>query len=126
MRRGLAPESRPSQPPPGRTGARRRRGGRSRRRLGADAEWAASSQPIDLRSAAGASSSYRLVPNYGTAWYHYLAPMITDVNPFVYSHPLEPEDVIDRDDEARELLTHAVGGHFVRLFAPRKFGKTSL
>ena len=52
--------------------------------------------------------------------------MITDVNPFVYSHPLEPEDVIDRDEEAKELLTHAVGGHFVRLFAPRKFGKTSL
>jgi hypothetical protein len=52
--------------------------------------------------------------------------MITDVNPFVYSHPLDPEDVIDRDVEARELLTHAVGGHFVRLFAPRKFGKTSL
>jgi uncharacterized protein len=52
--------------------------------------------------------------------------MIIDVNPFVYSHPLDPEDVIDRDEEAKELLTHAVGGHFVRLFAPRKFGKTSL
>jgi hypothetical protein len=52
--------------------------------------------------------------------------MITDVNPFVYSHPLDPEDVIDRDEEAKKLLTHAVGGHFVRLFAPRKFGKTSL
>src|ERR671932_112155 len=52
--------------------------------------------------------------------------MITDVNPFVYSHPLAPEDIIDRDDEARELLQNAVGGHFVRLFAPRKYGKTSL
>jgi uncharacterized protein len=66
------------------------------------------------------------MPNYGTSRYHALAPMITDVNPFVYSHPLDPEDVIDRDEEAKELLTHAVGGHFVRLFAPRKFGKTSL
>src|SRR4029434_9351877 len=66
------------------------------------------------------------MPTSGTYWYDLLAPMITDVNPFVYSHPLDPEDVIDRDEEARELLTHAVGGHFVRLFAPRKFGKTSL
>src|SRR5919108_2669776 len=52
--------------------------------------------------------------------------MITDVNPFVYSHPVDPEDVIDRDAEAEELLRNVVGGHFVRLFAPRKYGKTSL
>ena len=52
--------------------------------------------------------------------------MISDVNPFVYSHPLAAEDVIDRDSETEELLRHAVGGHFVRLFAPRKYGKTSL
>jgi hypothetical protein len=49
-----------------------------------------------------------------------------DVNPFVYSHPLAPEDVIDRDRETGELLANAVGGHFVRLYAPRKYGKTSL
>lgn len=49
-----------------------------------------------------------------------------DPNPFVYSHPLAPEDVIDRDGEARELLANAAGGHFVRLYAPRKYGKTSL
>ena len=66
------------------------------------------------------------MPNSGTTWYDLLAPMITDVNPFVYSHPLEPEDVIDRDEETKQLLAHAVGGHFVRLFAPRKYGKTSL
>ena len=30
--------------------------------------------------------------------------MITDINPFIYSHPVEPEDVIDRDDETRKLL----------------------
>jgi len=52
--------------------------------------------------------------------------MITDVNPFIYSHPLSPEDIIDRDAETQDLLTNIVGGHFVRLFAPRKYGKTSL
>ena len=52
--------------------------------------------------------------------------MIDQVNPFIYSHPVEPEDVIDRDDETRKLLADAVGGHFVRLYAPRKYGKTSL
>lgn len=52
--------------------------------------------------------------------------MISDVNPFVYSRPIAPEDVIDRDEETDLLLKHAVGGHFVRLYAPRKFGKTSL
>jgi len=52
--------------------------------------------------------------------------MITDVNPFIYSHPLAPEDIIDREDETQELLRNVVGGHFVRLFAPRKYGKTSL
>jgi len=52
--------------------------------------------------------------------------VITDINPFIYSHPLSPEDVIDRDAETEELLRNVVGGHFVRLFAPRKYGKTSL
>src|SRR4051794_35175979 len=52
--------------------------------------------------------------------------MLTDINPFVYSHPLAPDEIIDRDDETRELLVHAVGGHYLRLYAPRKYGKTSL
>jgi hypothetical protein len=52
--------------------------------------------------------------------------VITDVNPFVYSRPVAPEDLLDRDDETRELLELAVGGHYVRLYAPRKYGKTSL
>src|SRR3954470_12886760 len=52
--------------------------------------------------------------------------VIDEINPFIYSHPVEPEDVIDRDDETRALLANAVGGHFVRLYAPRKYGKTSL
>ena len=52
--------------------------------------------------------------------------MITDVNPFVYSRPISPEEIVDRDDETQHLLKHAVGGHYVRLYAPRKYGKTSL
>jgi len=52
--------------------------------------------------------------------------VITDANPFVYSRPIAPEDLIDRDNEASELLRAAVGGHYVRLYAPRKYGKTSL
>jgi hypothetical protein len=52
--------------------------------------------------------------------------MIRDVNPFVYSHPVAPDQIIDRDAETRELLTAAVGGHYVRLYGPRKYGKTSL
>jgi hypothetical protein len=52
--------------------------------------------------------------------------MISDVNPFIYSHPIAPDDIIDRDDETTRLLASAVGGHYVRLYAPRKYGKTSL
>jgi uncharacterized protein len=52
--------------------------------------------------------------------------MITDVNPFVYSRPISPDEIIDRDEETEALLRNAVGGHFVRLYAPRKYGKTSL
>ncbi len=52
--------------------------------------------------------------------------VITDVNPFVYSHPVAPEEIVDRDEETTKLLQAAVGGHFVRLYAPRKYGKTSL
>jgi hypothetical protein len=52
--------------------------------------------------------------------------MITDVNPFVYSRPISPDEIVDRDDETEQLLKNAVGGHYVRLYAPRKYGKTSL
>jgi hypothetical protein len=52
--------------------------------------------------------------------------VITDVNPFIYSHPLSPDEIIDRDAETERLLRAAVGGHYVRLYAPRKYGKTSL
>jgi len=52
--------------------------------------------------------------------------VLVDINPFVYSHPLSPDDIIDREPETRALLANAVGGHYVRLYAPRKYGKTSL
>jgi uncharacterized protein len=52
--------------------------------------------------------------------------METGLNPFVYSHPVAPDEVIDREAEVARLLADAAGGHFVRLYAPRKFGKTSL
>ena len=52
--------------------------------------------------------------------------MALEINPFVYSHPLAPEEIIDRDGETAALLKHALGGHYVRLYAPRKYGKTSL
>ncbi len=51
---------------------------------------------------------------------------VRDANPFVYSRPVGPDDVIDRDEETAELLSAAAGGHYVRLYAPRKYGKTSL
>ena len=52
--------------------------------------------------------------------------MAGDSNPFVYSRPVGPDEIVDREEETRQLLDHAVGGHYVRLFAPRKYGKTSL
>src|ERR1043165_8663280 len=52
--------------------------------------------------------------------------MLVDINPFVYSHPLSPDDIIDREPETRALLANAVGGHYTRRYAPRKDGKTSL
>lgn len=47
-------------------------------------------------------------------------------NPFVYSAPVGPEGLVDRDAEARAILDRAVGGHNSRLVAPRRYGKTSL
>lgn len=48
------------------------------------------------------------------------------LNPFVYSRPVEPEELIGRQDEAVRLLELAEGGHHSRLSAPRRYGKTSL
>jgi uncharacterized protein len=49
-----------------------------------------------------------------------------EINPFVFSRPVDPADLIDRESEAEQLLTLAEGGHATRLSAPRRYGKTSL
>ncbi len=49
-----------------------------------------------------------------------------DLNPFRFSGPLPPEDMIDRDAEAEDLLTLAEGAHSFRLVGPRRYGKTTL
>ncbi len=51
---------------------------------------------------------------------------VRDINPFRFSGPLAPEDMIDRDPEADDLLTLAEGGHSFRLVGPRRYGKTTL
>lgn len=48
------------------------------------------------------------------------------LNPFVFTHPVDPDDLIDRDEETQRLLALAEGGHAIRLSAPRRYGKTSL
>ncbi|HEX3614956.1 MAG TPA: hypothetical protein VHU61_00340 [Solirubrobacteraceae bacterium] len=53
-------------------------------------------------------------------------PAARDLNPFRFSGPLAPEDMIDRDLEAEELLALAEGGHSFRLVGPRRYGKTTL
>jgi len=48
------------------------------------------------------------------------------INPFRFSGPLAPEQMIDRDAEADELLALTNGGHSFRLVGPRRYGKTTL
>jgi len=47
-------------------------------------------------------------------------------NPFVFSEPVSPIDLLDREAEAALLVDRAFGGHNSRLVAPRRYGKTSL
>jgi hypothetical protein len=47
-------------------------------------------------------------------------------NPFVIDRPLPPEELIDREREANELLSLSAAGHNVRVSAPRRYGKTTL
>ncbi len=49
-----------------------------------------------------------------------------DLNPFVFSRPVDPKDLIDRERESEKLVALAEGGHATRLSAPRRYGKTSL
>jgi uncharacterized protein len=53
-------------------------------------------------------------------------PATRDVNPFRFSGPLAPEEMIDRDSDAEELLALTEGAHSFRLVGPRRYGKTTL
>lgn len=48
------------------------------------------------------------------------------MNPFRYSEPLPPAELIDRDRETAILMDTATAGNNSRLVAPRRYGKTSL
>lgn len=52
--------------------------------------------------------------------------MVGSMNLFRYSEPVAVEDLLDREDEAGELLANADEGTNSRLVAPRRYGKTSL
>lgn len=47
-------------------------------------------------------------------------------NPFLYSKPVPPAELIDRRREIEQLRSLLGGGHNCRLSAPRRYGKTSL
>lgn len=49
-----------------------------------------------------------------------------DLNPFVYSRPVPPEQLIDREPELSRMLELANVGQASRLEAPRRYGKTTL
>ena len=72
-----------------------------------------------------------LVCKFAYFWYAKTAslrrvPTARDLNPFRFSGPLPPEQMIDRDPEADDLLALASGGHSFRLVGPRRYGKTTL
>ena len=48
------------------------------------------------------------------------------MNPFRYSGPVPPEEVVDREAEVAQMLDTAESANNVRLLAPREYGKTSL
>jgi len=52
--------------------------------------------------------------------------MARPVNPFRFSGPLPPAEMIDRDREAEDLLDLVAGGHSLRLLGARRYGKTTL
>jgi uncharacterized protein len=49
-----------------------------------------------------------------------------DLNPFIYSRPVGPEQLIDRELELSRMLELANVGQASRLEAPRRYGKTTL
>lgn len=58
---------------------------------------------------------------------HYNVLMEAQNNPFVYGRPIRDErNLADRDGEKEELIANARSGQAVMLYAPRRYGKTSL
>lgn len=51
---------------------------------------------------------------------------MAEISPFIYDGPLPPDDVDGRDEIVDELLSLGQAGRFVRLYAPRRYGKTSV
>src|SRR3954462_4587007 len=47
-------------------------------------------------------------------------------SPFIYEEPVEPEQLVDREDELATLLDRSLDARNSRLEGPRRFGKTSL
>ncbi len=52
--------------------------------------------------------------------------MLESRNPFRFSEPVPPAELLNRERETRLLLRHAAEGNNSRLAAPRRYGKTSL
>lgn len=52
--------------------------------------------------------------------------MAKNLNPFGFSGPVSPKELINREKEREQLLDLAHGPHLVRLEAARRYGKTSL
>src|SRR3712207_1719998 len=56
----------------------------------------------------------------------YRSVLAMSINPFIFDRPIDPDDLIDREREAAELLERAIGGSNSRLSSPRRYGKPSL
>lgn len=52
--------------------------------------------------------------------------MQIETSPFVFDGPAPPDDVVGRSLEIAALTDRAMHGRFVLLYAPRRYGKTSL
>ncbi|MGH7609345.1 MAG: AAA family ATPase [Candidatus Dormibacteria bacterium] len=52
--------------------------------------------------------------------------MDEDPSPFIFDGPVPPEEVLGRDRELAALRKRAQVGRFTLLYAPRRYGKTSL
>jgi uncharacterized protein len=51
---------------------------------------------------------------------------VTPTNPFFMHRPLQPDEMIRRDEEATAIIRLIEGGQATRISAPRRYGKTSL